>query len=333
MYEEILRRDFNGALRMDYEFVPDPTVENVFQGLDNLGSVVVRKKPSKLPGFLSNSNEIDFSTRNLTNVNRNDGTSAADTQSCCFTGCAYIDEGRMVLTDWNNSCVKMFNNKGILIHRLNLPNNPWDVRKIDDKTIVVTIPGEQMIVILEYSKTELDLVSTFETGCECWGVVPLGDKFATTCDPWSKSPSIKIFSDKGKLLSFFQKDENGHMLLKYPEHIAADNNHTTLYISDSRADAVLAVSLDGIVVFRYVHEKLRYPVGLDTDIQGNVYVCGKESKNVHQISKDGHFVRMILDNSEVDAPRALCFEPHGEMIMLTDTSNDGCDEFITMQYS
>lgn len=329
IYEEILRRDFNNATRLDYEFRPDPWVDKLFSSITSLGDVIACPKQSKLPGFLSMATETDFAKRTLNILSRNEGTSGNDRNSCFFGGCAFLSGSRMMLADWNNACVKLFNKRGILSSRLDLPNNPWDVKMIDDDRVVVTVPGEQKIFIVDYSGLQMQVIFEFETDCECWAVTVIGDRFAMTCDPWSKTPTVRMYTMSGKYVAFYEKDNKDRALFAYPEHIATDSDQSVLYVSDSRMHMVIAVTVEGCLLFRYQNKRLRYPAGLATDNQGYIYVCGKDSHNVHQISKTGEFVRILMDESEVDAPRAICFEPEGESLIVTDVSNTNCDEFIT----
>ena len=332
IYEEILRRDFNTSIRLDYEFVPSQDAESVFSNVESLGDISLRSTPSKLPGFMSMSTVSQFAQRTIGKSEWIEARSSQDGKSCCLTGCAFLPNRRMVVADWSNSCVKMVNTNGSVVSSLSLPNNPWDVKRIDDSNLVVTVPGEKKIFIIEYTKDELKELTSFETDCECWGVASFDDKFAATCDPWSKAPCVNIYKNTGRLVSFFQKDVRGEMLFKYPEHITTDSSNKTLFVSDSRAHKVIAITLKGQNVFRYHHEKLVSPAGLVTDSQDNVYVCGKDSHNVHQISKTGEHIQILLDDEDVENPRAITFEPSGECIMLTDSGPKFSDEVLIAKF-
>jgi len=319
---------------MDYEFRQDPWVERLFENLKSLGQVVVRPRPSRLPGFLSNSEVADYTKKTVANITTNDAVSASDNNECCLSGAVFLPSGRMVLTDWNNACLKLFNNKGILTHRLDLPNNPWDVKLLPNGRLVTTVPGEQLTFFVEVSAEKgMEIVDQFKTDCECWAVEPLGnDRLAMTCDPWSKSPNVKIFNYAGKLSAFYEKDNNKKPLFRYPEHISCDRAQQVLYVSDARMHSVAALTLGGCLLFRYVHKELQAPAGLTTDLQGNIYVCSRETNTVHQISKNGEFIRIILKDT-VDCPRCICMEPEGESFILTGAGNRSCNEFITASFN
>lgn len=332
VYEEILRRDFNNSTRIHYEFRQDPCLEKMFEQLTSIGDVYAMPRPSQLPGFLSESAESEFSKKGLGQFIHHDGISGKDTNKCCFTGATFVASGRMVVADWNNTCLKLFNKQGVLVDRLELSNNPWDVKIHPAGGVVVTVPGEQKVYTVRYDNNVLAIESFFETDCECWGIVAVKDKLAVTCDPWSKTPSLRLYTFSGKLLAFFQKESTGSLLFAYPEHITTDIHQEVLYVSDTRKGIVLAVSLEGCVLYRYSHGLLQYPAGVATDNQGNVYVCGKESENIHQVSRTGELIRIIANKDNVTAPRAIAFHPAGESILVTDVSPDLCEDVLVAEW-
>ena len=330
VYEEILRRDFQGATRMDYEFVPNPKADDIVANIRFVGDVIVRPKPSKLPGFLSQSRETDFAKRNIKDITTSSGESAEDSNNCCFSGCTYITHDRIILADWNNNCLKLFDKNHILVSRLDFESNPWDVKRLDDSKVVTTVPSEERVYIISYNNQCLQMVTSFPTEGECWGITPIGDKFVVTCDPWSKTPCLKVFTQTGKQTAFFQKDSHGDMLFRCAQHITANSLDNILYVSDSRQHTLLAITMKGTIVFRYRHEKLEHPTGVAIDNQGNLYVCGKDSNNVHQISKHGKFLRILFSKKDdLTSPRGICFQPDGDRILVTDTTMPECQEFIT----
>ena len=332
VYEEILRRDFNNSTRIEYELRQDPYVGQIFNELQSIAAVVVRPSPSRLPGFLSTSTETEFSRKELGKFEHHEVSSDRDTNSCCFSGATFIEGGRIVLADWNNACLKLLNNRGLLIHRLELPNNPWDVKPLSENVLVVTVPGEQKIYNIKCDNSVLEVESSFDTDCECWGIVPIQDKLAVTCDPWSKAPSVKLFTMDGKLLSYYQKENSGGTLFAYPEHIATDTEQEVLYVSDARKQMLIAVTLDGCVLFRYAHKQLRAPAGVTTDTQGNVYICGKESQNIHQITKEGELIRILAKKENLGNPRAISIHPDCDRFVISDVSTDECDDIITVSW-
>jgi len=296
VYEEILRRDFSRYFGQDYKYEADAWVGKILNQVTSLGQPLAVHRPSTLPAFMSISEETDFSKKALTGIGYIDGHSVHDTKFCCFTGACFIKESRMVLADWNNCCLKMFSSKGALVCRLDFPNHPWDVAALPGLTkVVVTIPGEPRVYIVECGELALEPLSAFDVDCEVWGVVPIADKLAVTCNPWTKkSPYIKLFSYSGEGFACFRFNDDGSPLFGFPEYVATDSTELTMYVSDARNDTVVAIEIASCdVVFTYRDRQLVTPAGLAVDNQGYVYVCGRQSKAVHQLSKTGEQVNTL----------------------------------------
>ena len=51
---------------------------------------------------------------------------------------------------------------------------------------------------------------------------------------------------------------------------------------------------------------------------------------MHQLSKDGHFLRIPFNKKDnIASPRGICFQPDGDKILVTDTQMSECQEFVT----
>ncbi|KAJ8309637.1 hypothetical protein KUTeg_012816 [Tegillarca granosa] len=47
-------------------------------------------------------------------------------------------------------------------------------------------------------------------------------------------------------------------------------------------------------IYRFTHLQLKRPWGLTSDREGNVYIAGRASGNVLQVSSDGILIRVLL---------------------------------------
>ena len=55
------------------------------------------------------------------------------------------------------------------------------------------------------------------------------------------------------------------------------------------------ITADGNSVFEYTHEDLKGTGGINVDKDGNIYVCGFHSKNIHQLKSDGTLNRIMFE--------------------------------------
>ena len=72
------------------------------------------------------------------------------------------------------------------------------------------------------------------------------------------------------------------------------------------------------VLFSYSNDILKSAGGVAVDHQGNIYVAGYRSSNVHQISPGGSLMKILLHN--LCQPLAIGMEPFGEQFIVTETT-------------
>ncbi|KAL3864956.1 hypothetical protein ACJMK2_006597 [Sinanodonta woodiana] len=328
VYEEILRRDFLTFKRLDYEMNYDPAYESITKEVQKLAYIAEVPQPSKLPSFLTQSKEVSFAKRQVKDLDRIFCKHPDDESDCCISGCCYLADGKIVLADWNNRCVKLLDKFFNVVSRLVLPQSPWDVTKIDDEKVAVTVPGEKSVFVLTYVKN-LQIFGSFETRCECWGITFVDHKFVITCDPSSATPSLTFFSLDGKEIKCITNDKDGTPLFRCPNHVITNQIQTLIFVSDCGSNIVTCLNVEGEVKFRYRHNKLDYPTGMTTDCQENVYICGMNSHNIHVITGEGMFLRILLAKDNIlHGPRSISFEINGERFIVSDISADNSNEII-----
>lgn len=77
--------------------------------------------------------------------------------------------------------------------------------------------------------------------------------------------------------------------------------------------------VDYDVLYSYSNDILKSAGGIAVDHQGNIYVTGYRSSNVHQISPGGSLIKILLHN--LSQPLAICAEPFGERFAVTETTS------------
>jgi sugar lactone lactonase YvrE len=89
-------------------------------------------------------------------------------------------------------------------------------------------------------------------------------------------------------------------------YICEDGTNATSYTKDERKQ------------FTYSSPTLSYPRGIDVDVEGNIYIVGNTSKNIHQITSEGEHVRTISTTDfGISSPWVLRFKPNSAVFLLT----------------
>lgn len=88
------------------------------------------------------------------------------------------------------------------------------------------------------------------------------------------------------------KEYNNNVRLPYNFHLVVTSTGIIVY-SNSRTNRVKAMTDKGQYVWSYESDNLKNPLALDTDFNDNIYVAGKESRNIHVLSNSGELIRLI----------------------------------------
>ncbi|CAG2254017.1 TRIM56 [Mytilus edulis] len=83
------------------------------------------------------------------------------------------------------------------------------------------------------------------------------------------------------------------------------------------SDSVSCVVGDTIK-FTYTNEHLSYPRGIGIDFDGNIYIAGYSSKNIHQITDNGTLLRIIpVATFGIHHPWTIRFAPNSNKFVIT----------------
>ncbi|XP_069132444.1 tripartite motif-containing protein 2-like [Argopecten irradians] len=241
---------------------------------------------------------------------------ASDQHRCHATGLLYLPDADIIVVDGGNNKVKIFKESGELVDELRLETNPWDLCLIDKTTLAVTMQSKQLIKIirLKSSKLHMDPDSEIKTGKPCNGMTYNGGQYILTAALSQEVYSLEKHGSKVQILS---------KLTSYPYYVAYDQTSDdavfSLYTSKEDDTVVYRLSSDGTTTEMAKVGLLKNGNGVDVDEEGNVYVCGRASNNVVQISRNGR-VRELLKSKE---PLTLSFCANRFILSnaATNTSN------------
>ncbi|XP_069122650.1 tripartite motif-containing protein 2-like [Argopecten irradians] len=235
----------------------------------------------------------------------------SDRSYCEARGVVIAPDGMIVVGDFNNQKLKLINPDGDVVDELEVDRRPWDLCLVDITTVAAVIGYSVHVVIVTPNK--LTLSNVINIGKPCRGITYRNGEFIV-------SSNTKVYR--------VTKDGKTQILHKGPDYInmlSHDHRTGTLFIPSSTftsdSTAVGSLSIDNIHKDVLKVGVVSYPYGVDVDGEGNVYVCGRGSHNVVQMSGDGTNVRQLLTSANgIDSPRAISV--CGDKVVVTNESTE-----------
>ncbi|XP_033745147.1 E3 ubiquitin-protein ligase TRIM56-like [Pecten maximus] len=261
----------------------------------NMGKIVVCQLQRSLPSHVYST---PLSERQLKKFNIR---VPSDENDCAALGVVFLSGGRIVVSDNANRKMKLFTENGDFQCEMELTGGNCDLCRVDNSTVAVMLTKVKTICIVHVGDSTLTYSSKIripnvtET---CHSVTSNGNSFVVgTVNslysiPKTGGEATKIHTIESKCLCFYRNQQNGHVFASIDT--STTEEVAVIRLSDGTYKDVLKV---GVV---------KGTTGIDVDRKGNVYVCGRNSKNVIQMSGDGTNIRELLTSSDgINRPRAI----------------------------
>ncbi|XP_063448035.1 transcription intermediary factor 1-alpha-like [Mytilus trossulus] len=186
-----------------------------------------------------------------------------------------------------------------------LKKKPWDiaVHSKSGKIVATLRNGSLQIIENRKSKTKFD--TQFN---ESYGVA------------WNNNDLVVGGASK---IYFLNSNMDHIKTLKIGDgliyYIHSRDDH--IYLSDYTFDKVYCIDKEGNIIFTFSSPTLKSPDGITTDGNGNVYVVGRKSNNVHRLTPNGTESEVILTAEDgIKDPIAICFSHDYKSLYLSNES-------------
>ncbi|XP_071079582.1 E3 ubiquitin-protein ligase TRIM56-like isoform X2 [Haliotis cracherodii] len=227
--------------------------------------------------------------------------------TCDFTVLVVDGEETLVVSDYNNKCLKSFytkNNKS-RHSKLDLASNPSTVTRLRDNQVAVSFWSHNEIVIVRVTP-DLVLQSrvTTKKKYKCLTAMSPSTLAAGCWDP----PCVDILDVSGRVMRSVSRFKSGKNLICKPNFLCATDRGNIL-VSDS--GSVYCITPEGDVVFTYTptgDRRLGKPQGITTTSTGHILVTDKGAHKVILLTPAGEFVRDLLTSQDgLQYPHGLMF--------------------------
>ncbi|KAK3599431.1 hypothetical protein CHS0354_036449 [Potamilus streckersoni] len=236
-----------------------------------------------------------------------------------YTDLVSLPEDQVVLIDSNNNRCFLLDSSFNNISSYPLSNKPRRVSLFDGNEVAVTLNNKNQIQFLTVKNNTIKPTRMIKTRLPCFGIavagkgstIVTGPNFARSKCYWS------VINDRGEEMSYHEYWDSA----LNDSYLALNASKTRVYISTWETNSLFCFDIAGRRLFVYSPDNLKGSYGITLDMDDNVYVVGKQSKNIHQLSPDGAILQ-ILTAELPQYPAAVTYKRTKNQLLLTNRSSD-----------
>ncbi|XP_071173734.1 uncharacterized protein [Mytilus edulis] len=228
-----------------------------------------------------------------------------------------IDAGHLLVVELNlfsSSKVFLFNDAGGHISDIKIPGTPTDS---------TAVPGGSKAIVLVDNKKLLFLEKDGTGTLHCKNIM----KMAKGCNLITASWNKLYIAYKSEIIVM---DINGHdvqylkTLKMHDLQIQAFSVGRDDEVYYAIADRLYCMKDYGEEVCLYQTQDLKEVSGIVLDTEGNVYICGKKSNNIHVLKqKDSSAQVLLREGDGLQRPSGICFDKfRNKLFVFYESSYD-----------
>lgn len=222
-----------------------------------------------------------------------------------FRGC-FIPNRKLLLSESRGKRIYSCAWNGMISKSVILDKKPCHMTLYDENRVLVTSSNGIQFIDLQ----DMSIVNELLVGKRCFGIS-------------SRDEIIWVKSGQNQLSVI---NINGNLLNKItttfePEDLIIHQSRD-LYCSDRNSDTIYTVTLDGRENEFFKSPDLNHALGITSDKNGDIYIAGKVSSNIHRISADGQNHEIILTSSDgIKQPTGLAYSNETNELMVINEEN------------
>ena len=210
-----------------------------------------------------------------------------------------MPNGQLLLCDNSSNRCLIFTENGTLAQEIEIPGNPWDAFIESDGRILITLPNDKNLVVLQ--QNTLAIEDTIDLSCTCDSIAKLQDRY--------------LFGSWGSIEEFsFEFNHLESLSVDITDDIAVDKKGCVVY-GDYNKHKITKKNEDHTVMFTYNHRELINVCGLAVDRYGFIFVNGRKSDNIHILSEDGELLKML----DFKSPQCIKFEENSSRFFVVSS--------------
>ncbi|XP_033761522.1 uncharacterized protein LOC117343287 [Pecten maximus] len=236
-----------------------------------------------------------------------------------LTGGCFLDDGRLLLSDYNNKKLILFDDNYNYVRHIPVDGWPYDVTKGSGEGEVYVVLCRSMVLRCQLNHEDLVIKDKIRVPVDVRCMSVLNDVIFA-----GSRSAVSMVTLDGVTIDTIPKTGGN-------TYIATSSLQRKFFHKDG--DNILCRTLDGNELFRYENSRLVDPRGMCLDHDDNLYVCGYKSQNLIKISPDGQKGRVVLNRlHKITRPMAIVYHPKRQQFIVTSYGEDIAFEVYQISY-
>jgi hypothetical protein len=251
----------------EYNFEPNEAISNLLSNEESMGTLKGRDFNPELKAR-------ELKSRQCSHMDKICIKTSQDKNACMITGMTLLSPHLLIITDRENSAVKMVDIGGMsVLDQQCLDSKPRDVTSVSQNELAVTLPDNRTIQFISVSRNNLKKKHTIKVDGNCYGISCRKDKMVVSF--WI-SPKVQILLIDGTVLQTIQNK----IIFESPSYITTNDN--CIYVSDFKRKIITMLNWQCEVTGKYVCTDS--PRGLTMSDDGTVFVCYFNNNTIEEKS-------------------------------------------------
>ncbi|XP_060606392.1 uncharacterized protein LOC132758711 [Ruditapes philippinarum] len=229
-----------------------------------------------------------------------------DKELCKIYGMCMCEDRCIIMTDYNNKCVKKMNDSFQIVSSLKVDDNPGGICQIDSSLLAVTLMNDKTVQFI--SQTEpMKLQQSFKVGDRCRGIAYNDGMIYVCCGGYKDRDEgighLEVYTVSGKLILSHYNE------ITWPAYITISNTTMEAFVTDVNK-GIININKNGSMKPITVDNKIFMNPRNICKINKSQYCVGfYTTHNFLLMSHDGKDqVELPIREDGLKNPICLCFD-------------------------